>query len=92
MMLSSAHELQIDSAGRVLLPAVLRQHGELVQDVVFVGVSDHVEMWDRDKWNEYRSVVLEELTDIAEELKDFDRTRSRTSAGSPWIPETASRN
>ena len=71
VMLSSAHELQIDSAGRVLLPAVLRQHGELVQDVVFVGVSDHVEMWDRDKWNEYRSVVLEELTDIAEGVEGF---------------------
>jgi len=60
-----------DSAGRVLLPAVLRQHGELVQDVIFVGVSDHVEMWDRDKWNEYRSVVLEELTDIAEGVEGF---------------------
>jgi len=71
VMLSSAHELQVDSAGRVLLPAVLRQHGELVQDVVFVGVSDHVEMWDRDKWNEYRSVVLEELTDIAEGVEGF---------------------
>jgi len=71
VMLSSAHELQVDSAGRVLLPAVLRQHGELVQDVIFVGVSDHVEMWDRDKWNEYRSVVLEELTDIAEGVEGF---------------------
>jgi len=30
-----------------------------------------VEMWDRDKWNEYRSVVLEELTDIAEGVEGF---------------------
>lgn len=29
IMLSSAHELPVDSAGRVLLPQVLRQHGNL---------------------------------------------------------------
>ena len=71
VMLSSAHELQVDSAGRILLPPVLRQHGELVQDVVFVGVNDHVELWDKEKWDEYRTQILEELPDIAEGVDGF---------------------
>ena len=70
-MLSSAHELPVDSAGRVLLPQVLRQHGDLSQDVVFVGVSDHVELWDREKWNVYREEVAADLSDIAEGVDGF---------------------
>lgn len=71
VMLSSAHELQIDGAGRILIPPVLREHGELVQDVVFVGVSDHVELWDKEKWKEYRAGVLDELPDISEGIEGF---------------------
>ncbi|HCL79063.1 MAG TPA: division/cell wall cluster transcriptional repressor MraZ [Synergistaceae bacterium] len=71
VMLSSAHELQIDSAGRILVPSVLRQHGMLEQDVVFVGVNDHVELWDKAKWDEYRNQILDELPEIAEGVDGF---------------------
>jgi MraZ protein len=71
VMLSSAHELPVDSAGRILLPPVLRQHGDLSQDVVFVGVNDHVELWDRDRWNEYREEMVGELSEIAEGVEGF---------------------
>ena len=71
VMLSSAHELPVDSAGRILLPPVLRQHGDLSQDVVFVGVNDHVELWDRDRWNEYREELVGELSEIAEGVEGF---------------------
>jgi MraZ protein len=71
LLLSSAHELQVDGAGRILLPQVLRQHGKLISDVVFVGVSDHVELWDRDKWEEYREGILAELPEIAEGVEGF---------------------
>ena len=71
LLLSSAHELPVDGAGRILLPQVLRQHGDLVSDVVFVGVSDHVELWDREKWEQYREGILAELPDIAEGVEGF---------------------
>ncbi|MGI6784521.1 MAG: division/cell wall cluster transcriptional repressor MraZ [Aminivibrio sp.] len=71
IMLSSAHELPVDSAGRVLLPQVLRQHGGLSQDVVFVGVNDHAELWDRERWNSYREEVAADLSDIAEGVDGF---------------------
>lgn len=71
LMLSSAHELTVDSAGRILLPPVLRQYGEITQDVVFVGVNDHVELWDRDKWDAYRDEIAGELSEIAEGVDGF---------------------
>lgn len=71
LMLSSAHELPLDSAGRILLPPVLREYAEFIQEVVFVGVSDHVEMWDKEKWNDYRKQVLNDLPEIAEGVEGF---------------------
>ena len=71
LMLSSAHELPVDAAGRILIPPTLRQYGELSQDVVFVGVNDHVELWDKDKWNTYREEIVDELSEIAEGVDGF---------------------
>jgi len=36
-----------------------------------VGVSDHVEMWDKEKWNDYRKQVLDDLPEIAEGVDGF---------------------
>ena len=65
IILSSAHDLAIDGAGRILLPTVLRDYAHLTQDVVVNGVNDHAEIWDRARWTEYWSAgidVLQELT------------------------------
>ena len=40
LILSSAHELALDGAGRILLPGVLRDYAALDQDVVVNGVND----------------------------------------------------
>ena len=65
IILSSAHDLAIDGAGRILLPPVLREYASLEQDVVINGVNDHAEIWDRGRWTEYWKAgldVLQELT------------------------------
>ena len=65
IILSSAHELAIDGAGRILLPTVLREYASLEQDAVINGVNDHAEIWDRARWTDYWKAgigVLHELT------------------------------
>ena len=64
LILSSAHELAIDGAGRILLPGVLREYAALEQDVVVNGVNDHAEIWDRARWAEYWSTGLEMLPEL----------------------------
>ena len=71
VLLASAHEVPIDPAGRILLPQSLRDQAGIEQEVSINGVLDHIEVWDSDKWNAYRSRVMETLPEIAEEVDGF---------------------
>lgn len=52
---SGATECEIDKQGRILIPANLRAYASLEKDVVVIGVSTRVEIWSKDKWEEYNS-------------------------------------
>ncbi len=44
--IGSATELELDGAGRVLIPPELREWAGLVEKVKFMGVGSHFELWD----------------------------------------------
>lgn len=46
------HKVEIDKQGRVLLPESLLQLTDVKQDVVLIGMNDHLEVHDRVKWKE----------------------------------------
>jgi MraZ protein len=69
VLLATAHEIQFDTSGRVLIPSNLRQHAKLDQEVSVIGVGDHIELWDTDSWNTYLENVRKDLPDIAEEVE-----------------------
>lgn len=48
---SNAFRIEIDSHSRVLLPKVLLDKTNISKNVVLVGVYDHLELWDLDKFN-----------------------------------------
>jgi len=48
--LARSHRCEIDSAGRVLLPPVLRQYAGLKRDAVFLGTHMRFRLMDRDSW------------------------------------------
>lgn len=66
VMLGSAHEVPIDGMGRILLPQVLREYAMLERDVVINGVSDHVEIWDKERWAAKWRAGLDNLAEMAE--------------------------
>lgn len=49
LLLHNADTLEIDGAGRVLLPALLRRLVDLDKDVILVGRVDRLELWDRSR-------------------------------------------
>ena len=55
MLLSSAFEVEEDNQGRFLLPQSLREFASIKKDVVFIGVGNRAELWDKDKWTEYNN-------------------------------------
>ena len=46
LLLGSAADTEIDSAGRVLVPAELRAAAALERDVMLLGMATHFELWD----------------------------------------------
>ena len=50
----SASEVELDSQGRLVIPARLREYARLGNDVTVAGVRDHIEIWDRTTWQEYQ--------------------------------------
>jgi MraZ protein len=63
-----ASEVEIDSAGRVSLPAPLREFAGLKKDVIVAGVGDHMEIWDAAAWKAYETEHAQTIEDAAEEL------------------------
>lgn len=65
---SGATECELDKQGRALLPLNLREHASLEKDIVLIGVSTRVEIWSRDKWEEYIEGESENVDSIAEKM------------------------
>lgn len=43
---------ETDKQGRVMIPQNLRNHADLKKEVVLIGVSNRIEVWDKEKWEE----------------------------------------
>ena len=63
---SSAIECEIDSQGRILISQNLREFAELKKEVVIIGVSSRIEIWSKEKWDEYNE--SQDSEDIAEKM------------------------
>ncbi len=64
----SSFDAELDSAGRVTLNQALLEHAGIQKEVVIVGNLDHLEIWDRDRWNDDQQALNAEVSGIAESL------------------------
>lgn len=55
---SGAVDCEVDKLGRLLIPATLRQHANLKRDAVWAGMSNHIELWDKGRYEGARDAVL----------------------------------
>lgn len=68
VLLSMASEQDIDAAGRIILPTLLRDYAGVEQEITLIGAEDHMEIWDAGKWEEHCNIVLSDFSDLAEDL------------------------
>ena len=61
LLIGSAVDLELDSSGRLLIPARLREQAGLTKQVMLVGQLNKFQLWDEDKWNEVITRDLEEI-------------------------------
>ena len=60
-ILPTATEVAPDRQGRVLLPATLRDLVGIQREVVWVGMFNRMEIWDRDRWDASHKADLSEV-------------------------------
>jgi MraZ protein len=67
--LNGATEVELDSAGRLLLPKNLMPHASLEKDIVLVSAVNKIEIWDKTKYNQFfDSFTPETFSNLANEV------------------------
>lgn len=68
LMLAGAIDVEVDKQGRILLPDYLKEYADLDRNVVIAGVYNRLEIWDDQKWSEYKKNAEKNTDEIAEQL------------------------
>jgi MraZ protein len=80
LLYGQSQSIELDGQGRFRVPADLARHAELARDCVLIGVGDHVELWDKDRWEAY----------LAEQQPRYDQLAESALAGgvaaAPLVP------
>ena len=67
---AGACEVEIDKQGRGLIPQNLKEYAGIEKDIVSIGVLTRVEIWSKDKWNNYNDSNID-FDSIAERMSDL---------------------
>lgn len=70
-MLAGAVEVDVDSAGRILVPDFLKEFARLGNQVVLAGVQTRVEIWNEKSWTDYKRKIEKEADVLAENLGEI---------------------
>ena len=69
--MSKAMEVALDKQGRILVPALLRSSAALEKEVVFVGMMNRVEVWDKSRLEEQEMQEDEEALEATMDELDI---------------------
>jgi MraZ protein len=61
-----AQAVEIDAQGRIRIPPELAQLASLAKEGVLIGVQDHLELWERGRWESYLAEKQAHYDEIAE--------------------------
>ena len=67
-LLGGASSVKLDGKGRFILSGYLREFAKIKSEVVFLGLSRYVEVWDKDRWEEYRQNLEKNIDSISKRL------------------------
>lgn len=67
---SGAMECTIDDHGRILIPPQFREHANLNKEIIFVGVMNRFEIWDKGIWEKEFATYKEKFDEISEAIAE----------------------
>jgi len=75
MFLGGATEVELDSAGRMLMPASLKEHAGLGKDIILAADIDKIEIWDSGKYKQlFEDFSAEGFSRLAKEVMADDNS------------------
>ena len=70
LFFSGATQAVPDKQWRILIPDYLKDYAKLSKNIMIVGVSNRIEIWDKNKWDEFYKSSKQNYEEIAEGLID----------------------
>jgi len=69
-LFATAFVANVDGQGRIALPAPLREHAQIADEVVIVGLNTNLEIWNKALWEEEKNISQEQAWQIIESLEN----------------------
>ena len=69
---SGATECELDKQGRVNIASPLVDYAKLEKECVILGVSNRIEIWSKQQWEDYFTASEDSFAEIAENMVGFD--------------------
>jgi len=69
IFLAGSTDTEVDSHGRILIQGGHREHAGLGRNVVVIGVSNRVEIWDAETYDVYSEKARENFAAVAEKIE-----------------------
>ena len=66
--LSGATTCEFDKNGRINIPSPLIKYADLIKECVIIGVNDRLEIWSKERWENFILENEDNLSDIADNL------------------------
>jgi len=66
--LGSAYEIEPDTQGRIVLPINLVSYAGLKENLVFLGLKDRVEIWNKEVWEEKEKEISAKASEYIEKI------------------------
>lgn len=67
-LLSGAIECSFDKQGRISISTPLLKYAGLEKECIIIGVNDHLELWSKNRWEEFMETNESEFSDLADQL------------------------
>lgn len=71
LMLAGAMDVEMDKAGRIILPDYLREFASITKKVVIAGLYNRLEIWDEASWKKYKTDTEKTSGNIAEAMEQL---------------------
>ena len=72
-ILGSAFETEPDAQGRIVIPEILAEYSGINKELVFVGLSDRVEIWPKEIWDTKSTNLAKTTKEYIENLAKDER-------------------